>query len=283
MRRYSGTIIVAGSGRSGTTWLGNIIAGDEYRILFEPFDQRRVPEFSGLSLRPYFRPTRDYPQWRPMIEKVIKGDIANEWVDQDLARLDGSRAPAGVLIKEIRANGVLAWLERNFGCKIVFLLRHPCAVIASRMKLKWETHIDAFLSQPELMEDHLYPYEDVMKRAETDVEKHAIMWCVENFIPLNQMKQHNWITCRYEELVDNAAAEVHRILLLLGLDFTDSRRRAIAEVVRTNRKVGLTEKRHFLDAWQKAFTQREMTDIGRIVQMFGLTVYNNYMPQEQPR
>ncbi|MEM8863884.1 MAG: hypothetical protein AAGD96_36710, partial [Chloroflexota bacterium] len=50
------TIVLAGSGRSGTTWLGNIIsANPNVGILFEPFDNRRVPDVLPLKLITYAR------------------------------------------------------------------------------------------------------------------------------------------------------------------------------------------------------------------------------------
>ena len=49
------TIILAGSARSGTTWLANIIAACRgFGIIFEPFHPREVPEAGNLPSRLYF-------------------------------------------------------------------------------------------------------------------------------------------------------------------------------------------------------------------------------------
>jgi hypothetical protein len=59
----SQSILLAASGRSGTTWLGNIVAADpNTRIFFEPFDPRRVPAAACLPLRAYARPEGSYPE-----------------------------------------------------------------------------------------------------------------------------------------------------------------------------------------------------------------------------
>lgn len=275
-------IIVAGSGRSGTTWLGNIIAGDEYRILFEPFDFRHVPEATGLGLRPYFRPNQDYPQWRPFIEKVLSGRIGNEWVDQDRKRLDPSKYSDKILVKEIRANGMLAWMDKNFHCKIVYIIRHPCAVIASRMKLKWDTHFDAFLSQSELLSDYLAPYEGLMRSVTTDAQKHALMWCAENIIPLDQMASHDWIRCTYEDLFTNTEREVARILDSLGLELTQSRKKAIAEEVKPAWDLHEKDSRSPLSGWQSFLSDDQKNDVFSILRAFGLKLYkvDNVMPVE---
>jgi len=50
------TILVAGSGRSGTTWLGDIIGSSAgFLSLFEPFDPRHVPDINIPLLRLYIR------------------------------------------------------------------------------------------------------------------------------------------------------------------------------------------------------------------------------------
>jgi hypothetical protein len=264
----SNIIIVAGSGRSGTTWLGNIIAGDEYRIIFEPFDYRHVPEAEGLGLRPYFRPDEDYPRWHPFMEKALSGAICNEWVDQDRGRLNPARDSGKILVKDIRVNGLLGWIDKNFHCRIVYIVRNPFAVIASRLKLKWETHVEAFLDQPELMKDYLAPYEGIMRLAETKAQKHAVMWCVENLVPLRQMKTHNWILCRYEGLLTGGEEEIKSILTRLGLDLSEARKDALSETVRP----GWTEKiaQHDREQWKSFLTARDKEEISSIVQAFGI-------------
>ena len=56
------------------------------------------------------------------------------------------------------------------------------------MELGWDTDsdIEPFLSQPDLVEDHLRDHLDIIQTANTDEEKHAIIWCVSNLVPLKQ-------------------------------------------------------------------------------------------------
>jgi len=51
------SILLAGTARSGTTWLGDLIASQIHcRILFEPFNPDFVPEYRGLHYFQYMRP-----------------------------------------------------------------------------------------------------------------------------------------------------------------------------------------------------------------------------------
>ena len=83
----------------------------------------------------------------------------------------------------------LKWLHENFPVvPTVFIIRHPCAVVLSRMELNWATdsNIEPFLNQPDLVTDQLAPFTNIISKASTVEEKHAIIWSVSNFVPLTQ-------------------------------------------------------------------------------------------------
>lgn len=266
-------IIVAGSGRSGTTWLGNVIAGDDRRIIFEPFECRRVPEFAELGMRPYFPPSEALPQWQSKVAALFLGEIGNEWTDQDRNRLDPSRDSGGLVIKEIRANGMLAWLSSHFPCTIVYLVRHPYAVIASRMKQNWDTHIDAYLSQKRLVADFLSPFMATIMSAQTAVQRHAVMWCLENLVPMRQRPQYPWIFCRYEDLVAHPEAETARILGVLGLELTPSRRQALGELSRTCSSKETDRSTQALTDGRHALPEEDRQQAAAILDAFGIDIY----------
>ncbi len=51
------TILVAGTGRSGTTWLADIISEQfKSRLMFEPFHPVLVPEYAEFNYFQYMRP-----------------------------------------------------------------------------------------------------------------------------------------------------------------------------------------------------------------------------------
>ncbi|MBJ6801041.1 sulfotransferase domain-containing protein [Geomonas propionica] len=270
-------IIVAGSGRSGTTWLGNVIAGDDRRIIFEPFECRRVTEFAELGMRPYFPATEPQPQWHPKVEALFSGRIGNDWTDQDRKRLAPERDTGGVVIKEIRANGMLAWLSNNFPCRIVYLVRHPYAVIASRVKQQWDSHLEAYLSQPRMVQDFLEPYLPVIESAQGSVQRHAVMWCLENLVPLGQMPSYPWLFCRYEDLAVHPEAEARRLLGLLGLEFTESRRQALAELSRTCSLRPTDRSTEMLTDPRGALPDEERREVARIIDAFGIHLYQEQM------
>jgi hypothetical protein len=209
-RRLEDSILVAGTARSGTTWLGDLLAGKEGRILFEPFHPGKVAGVKHLSYFPYLRPDEADERLSSFCEQVFRGALRHPWVDREAGQL----RPAYRVIKEVRANLFLAWLHRNFPqVPQLLIVRHPCAVVLSRLQLGWATDSDigAFLEQPALVEDHLQPYLDVIERASTAAEKHAVIWCVSHLIPLRQSAPRGVQVVFYENLCVQPHIELPRI------------------------------------------------------------------------
>lgn len=267
----SRTVILAGSGRSGTTWLGNIIAANpNFRIIFEPFEQNHVPQAAILPRRSYARPSNTYPEWIPFVKDALSGKINNKWIQRDGNRWWAPR----ILVKEIRANLMLGWIDRTFHPKIVFIIRHPCAVVLSRLKLKWTINLSGLLLQSELVADYLDPFVDLILRAKTEAQKQAVLWSVENLVPLSQLREFGWIFCTYEHLYCDPDNEVNRILKGLEIRKTVLTQRAIRQVSMVTRSDSpIVKRENPLAEWQKRLTKKETDDILRVVEAFGINLY----------
>jgi hypothetical protein len=153
--------------------------------------------------------------------RVFSGSIRNKWIDRQVSTL----FPKYRVIKEIRANLFLKWLHDNFpSIPILFLVRHPCAVVLSRMQLKWATDgdIEPFLSQEKLVEDYLYDKLDLIMNAKTPEEKHAIIWCISNLVPLKQFNPGELNIVFYENLCLRPEVEIPRIFQIIGHEYNNT-------------------------------------------------------------
>ena len=186
------SILVAGTARSGTTWLADLIASQiPSRILFEPFHPDLVSEYRRFQYFQYMRPGTEAPEFYAFAQKVFTGEIRNRWIDRQNERIISKVR----LVKEIRANLALKWLHDHFPeVPIIFIMRHPCAVVLSRLELGWATDhdIQPFLSQPQFVEDYLSPYLDLICNAVNSEEKHAVIWSISNMVPLRQFSSDQW-------------------------------------------------------------------------------------------
>lgn len=94
----SRSILVAGAGRSGTTWLADIIASQiPCRIMFEPFDTRRIEAFRQFNYFQYMQPDGQDNELLSYCRKVFSGDIRDRWIDHQVDLM----FPRYRLIKEI--------------------------------------------------------------------------------------------------------------------------------------------------------------------------------------
>ena len=265
------SILIAGTARSGTTWLGDLIASQlPCRMMFEPFNPDLVPEYRGFSYFQYMRPDKGNPEFYHFAQKVFTGEIRNSWIDRQNERIVSKYR----LIKEIRANLALKWLYDSFpGVPILFLVRHPCAVVLSRMELGWATDgdIEPFLSQPDLVEDHLAPYVEIMESAATAEEKHAIIWCVSNLVPLSQCRQGELKVVYYEHLCTATEGELLGIFQTIGHKYTYRIDKNINQPSQTTRNTSAvvtgTDK---INSWQKKLNPAQIDNILRVVDAFGL-------------
>ncbi len=266
------SILVAGTARSGTTWLGDLIASQlPSRILFEPFNPILVPEYSAFSYFQYIRPGMKNPKFHDFARKVFTGEIRNRWVDHYNERIFSKYR----LIKAIRVNLALKWLHENFPMvPIVFIVRHPCAVVLSRMKLDWATNrdIEPFLDQPELMEDHLAPYLNLIKNAGTAEEKHAIIWSVSNLVPLKQFDDGDSCIVYYEDLCTQPERELQAVFKSIGHQYLRSVIGQINRPSQTTREhSAIAAGKDKLSNWKKELSASQIDNILGVVDAFGLS------------
>ena len=307
-------IFVAGSGRSGTTWIGGAIASCKGCIsVFEPMHQDKMAEAPRWGIHcglpgPYLSAGNSYDQWEVFFDALLAGRVSNHWTRQDWTRVPkiltrwqlseriGFRLAKiqyhyrelralRCVIKEIRANLMLDWLTSYTGAPIVYLIRHPCAVIGSRMsrmrqkELDWEADMEEILCQPHLMADFLEPFRKTISGPTTPLRCQAILWCVENFVPIRQARSNDWLVCCYEEFLSDHDEAFERVFRSLGLEATSITARVKNEIV-CNPTHDLNKK----GPWHAPLTEEEGEEVLRICEEFGLRLYGRQrMPLCAPR
>lgn len=266
---YDKTVFLAGTGRSGTTWLEDVINFDgSYRVMFEPFHSRKISILHDWHYRQYLRPSnRDENFLRPATQ-ILSGKIRDPWIDQFGCKLILTRR----LIKDIRANLILKWLRENFAqIRIVLLLRHPCAVANSKLKQGWNTHLEDFLAQDDLMEDYLNPFRSDIRAATDPFEKHIFMWCIENYVPLRQLIEGDIFVIFYERFCVSPEDNCKALFGFLNRPYSPdvlSAMRQPSAVTRDHSAI-LTGN-SLIDAWRQGITDQQVKRAVEILQLFGM-------------
>ncbi len=268
------TVILAGTGRSGTTWLTDIINfRGNYRVMFEPFHSNKINILKDWNYRQYLRiGTKDKKYLKPA-KKILSGKIRHRWID----RFNNGTFYGKRIIKDIRINLLLSWIKENFPhIRIILLLRHPCATAVSKIKLKWDSHLEDFLTQEFLMDDHLNEFKLQIINANDDFSKHIFMWCIENYIPLKLLNNELMHTVFYENLCTSYEEEVKYLFDYLDIGF-DSEVLKIADKASTlsRNDSQIVTGGNLVTDWKNHITEVQMKKAVEILKLFGLDkIYN---------
>jgi hypothetical protein len=277
-RDHKNFIFLAGSARSGTTWVSDIINyNNEYRYMFEPFHPGKVQICKNFEPKQYLRPEDRREETLIPARTILSGGIRSEWTDFLNLRFISWRR----LIKDIRANLMLGWIRTNFpGMPIILLLRHPCAVASSKTHLRhrksplprgWRPNLDDFLSQSDLVVDFLEPFEEEMRSAKDDFERDVFSWCVENYVPLKQFGPGEIYVIFYEGLCEDPNDELRRLGAFLGRDFDNSVFEKIDRPSRLSRpKSAILSGESLVANWRKHVTDAQLERAVEILRLFGL-------------
>jgi sulfotransferase family protein len=281
---YRAAIFLAGTGRSGTTWISDLINYDNaYRDMFEPFHGGFVPMCRRFYYALYLRPHAADPAFLRPARAILEGRLRNRWVD----RANKQRFPARRLVKEVRANLWLGWLKQHFPeLPIVFLMRHPCAVASSRITLEWPSKIPQFLAQNALFEDYLEPFRSVIERAESPFLRHVAVWCIHNYVPLRQFRPGEIHLAFYENFCEHPEDEIARLFQFLGKRADDrvfARLNVPSRMARTTSAVATSGLSASVNAWRKHVSNDDLDATVRMLEKFGLEgIYNaDSMPSRE--
>jgi hypothetical protein len=261
---HRSSVFLAGSGRSGTTWVSGMINHrNGYRFVFEPFNPGKVRIYRHFRRKQYLRPDDRREEYLGPARTVLTGGLRNPWADRFNRRFVARRR----LIKDIRANLLLGWMRENFpGMPIVLLLRHPCAVVASRLALGWRDVLSETMEQEELVDDFLLPVEAEIREARGNFERHLFSWCIENYVPLRQFGPGEIHLSFYEGFLARPEHELRRLFAFLGETFDRRVYHALKHPSPLNREGEVAS----VDAWQRSVTDRQLERAVEILGLFGL-------------
>lgn len=270
------TVLLAGSGRSGTTWVAELInAAHDHRVIFEPFDARFNEDWPVT--RRFAPPGTDDPVLEAAARQALDGTLSNRWVDAHNTAI----RPQYRLVKAIRANLALGWMGERFPeLRIVFLMRHPLAVARSRQQMGWGPALDQLLAQDALLAflgDRAAP----LHREQDPFLQHVLLWCVENAVALAHLPAGAH-TVYYERLCTEPVAEARALFAALHRPVPANLEEAVSrpsQLARDHSAVLLGARP--VDAWAGKIDAATVDAAMRYLTLFGLdTVYG---PDPQPR
>lgn len=235
-------IIIAGFGRSGTTWLSDILSKAlGGLILFEPFhpgvyDESEVfcyaSSFSkqkkvGDHLKRCLTEPPQKNNW------LLRNHLNTPLVENSQAFVEYIWDNTEVLgFKSIRSNHCLAELASSIKGKVIYIYRHPLAVLSSILNRKnfweeygWEWHESFFFKRtfehPLWSKYQLDTLKKIYSNVKSNKEKTILMmWSISLIISLREIDKCDGILLSYESLYLDPYEETKRILINLGHNHT---------------------------------------------------------------
>lgn len=290
--------IVAGAPRSGTTWLAETLgARIGAKMLDEPLNVGRYPELRSIpdfSGRMKLSEKDEHPQLHSHLDAAFRGQLPGLYTFPDEAvwrqlalYLTGSK----LVVKMVRAGQLWPWLTARFkDCAgLVYIVRHPCAVIASQLRYKhgggWSTKrvpsVDGVVADA-LPTNVLRRVKHTTAKASSVVEALAVQWCLDNYLPLAAgSASGNRIVITYEDLLLNPEQEMMRIINAIGHDNQKVRPGPINEPSHSVSE-DLRSPTRQISKWKKQFTPDEVDAIMGIVEAFGLNLYTHDVRPHRP-
>jgi hypothetical protein len=189
------------------------------------------------------------------------------------------RGLSGQAVKFIRANLMLPWLTRQFGLPTILVVRHPCAVVASRLKLSaadWSA--EKAVSR---YRDNRVIYEMIGDKFGFDLARpmsmgaaFASVWCVENVLPLEWAEQEKYSVVAYENLLVHPQTEWKKVVSHLELSGVPGSE--LLETPSQQSSIDMREKIFtpaHIERWKSQLSPDVLDDVGSILEQFGVNFY----------
>ena len=286
-------ILVTGAHRSGTTWVGKMLAADaDTAYISEPLNVLHRPGVFRAKVSRWYQYIceENEKEFLPAYEELIDFDyhlldeIRSIRSRKDFLRMgrdflifyNGSLRGQRALIKDPFAVFSTPWFAQRLNCKVVVTVRHPGAFASSLKRLNWNFDFKDLLDQPLLIRDRVSAYQDEMKSIKADdvIGQASLLWkiiyrSVHSTLSLNP----DFIVVRHEDLSRDPAGGFRDLYAKLGLDYTPKVEKTILNSSSSENPVELSRKkvhsvkldsRANMDNWKKRLTEEE---IERIRQM----------------
>src|SRR5215212_5808126 len=297
-------ILVTGTHRSGTTWVGKMLAADALTAyISEPLNVLHRPgvfrvkvnqwyqyicEDNGKEYLPAFQDLLefDYHLWDEIRSLRSRKDFLRMGRDF-LIFYNGLMRGQRALLKDPFAVFSTPWFARHLNCKIVTTVRHPAAFASSLKRLDWLFDFQDLLDQPLLMRDHLEKYREEMQSMKVDdvIGRSALLWKM-IYCAVHETHEQNpdFIVVRHEDLSRDPVAGYRDLYQLLDLEFTPRVEKIILNSSSSENPVELSRKkvhgfkldsRANISIWKKRLSDEEINRIRKITEESSALYYSD--------
>lgn len=297
-------ILVTGAHRSGTTWVGKILAADACTAyVSEPLNVLHRPGVFRARVKYWYQYIceENEDEYIPAFEELLEFDyhlwdeIRSLRSQRDLLRMgrdffifyNGLMRGLRPLFKDPFAVFSTEWFARRLNCKVVITVRHPAAFASSLKRLNWLFDFQDLLAQPLLMRDHLEPYRAEMESVRRDdvIGQAALLWTlIYRSVYRAHERNLDFMVVRHEDLSRDPIPGYRALYTTLGLAFTPRVEKTILNSSSSENPRELSRKevhafkldsRASVDNWKKRLTAEEIKRVRKITDEVSKLYYSD--------
>ncbi|MEM8805218.1 MAG: sulfotransferase [Cyanobacteria bacterium P01_G01_bin.38] len=289
------SILVTGAHRSGTTWVGQMIAqSSKVHYIQEPFNIDNPPGkgICGAKFNHWYTqitPEDENLYYKPLKKTIsLSYDLLGQLLDRtsrknlrrvlsEYKQFSCSKFSNKIaLLKDPLALFSAEWLFEKFKTKNIVLIRHPAAFASSLKRQGWDFDFSHFTSQCHLLNHPSFPFrEDVHGYAQGPrkniVEQSILLWKVIHARILYYRQKHpDWLFVRHEDISTQPIEGYAKIFKYLGLEFSAAIQDTVADYSSSKNSVeamdGATHtlrrnSRANVKTWQTRLSEAEVCSI----------------------
>ena len=283
-------ILVTGAHRSGTTWVGKMLAAEDgVAYISEPMNVLHRPGVMRAPVKywyTYICPDNE-DQYLPALREMLDFDyhlgaeLRSLRSRRDLLRMArdfhsffvGNMHGERPLLKDPFAVFSAPWFAQRLDCQVVITVRHPAGFASSLRRLGWAFDFQDLLSQPLLMRDHLEADRLAMQKIDPGdiIAQAALLWkLIYRMVHFAAQAHPEFHVVRHDDFSLDPVRCFRELYGALGLNFTEEAEKKILESSSSDNPKELAKSRHHsvkldsrgsLRSWRKHLTSEE---IGRI-------------------
>lgn len=285
-------ILVTGTHRSGTTWVGRMLSvNGDVAYVSEPLNVWHRPGVFDAKVANWytyicrdneqgylsaFKQTLelDYHFWKEIKSLRSLKDVLR--MIRDLAIFSfGRLGHRRVLLKDPFAVFSAPWFADRLNCEVVIVLRHPAAFVSSLKRLGWSFDFKDLLAQPLLMRDWLEPFrkemEEAVKTPGDVIGQGSLLWRLICYATNKIQERHlNFHVVRHEDLSLRPIKEFEKLYSQLELPYNRRVKTGILRATSSNNPQEISldsiyatklDSAANLENWKQRLTQEEITRI----------------------
>ena len=296
-------ILVTGSHRSGTTWVGRMLSANaDTAYISEPLNVLHRPGIFRAPVKHWYTYINheNENEYLPAFHEMLDFQY-HLWLEikslrsiKDFLRMgrdfrifyDGNTHGQRALIKDPFALFSSMWLSQKLNCQVVITVRHPAGFASSLKRLGWNFDFSNLLNQPLLMRDHLEKDQADMESIAKDdiIGQGALLWkLIYRFAHQTGSLIPNLNIVRHEDLSLDPVTGFQNLYQSLNLEFTEKVKTTILNSSSSENPNKLAKNkthsvnlnsRANLDNWKKILTSEEITRIRKITEGVSESFYS---------